>query len=462
MSKSVIFFAQSEFFKDPRVLKESESLKRSGYDVDVVCYQYRFDEYPDSYNGVNIHRIERNSKYDDSIIETIVRALFFISYKFPINAPYKISNFINNRYYFLKRIQFYISYIIKKILFMKLEHRDRYLQYVDPIVYPNDFVTKVIKYLDFYSVFILSNIEMYVKTRNINCNIVHSTDLVTLFAGVLYKYTHKNCKLVYDSHELWIDSLFDCPNFIKKILFYYEMFLIHRTDLVFTVNESIADELLQRYGIKRPTVVLNCPNFEICENLKTDYTNVHVLYQGVFIKERGLENIISCMNHLPNNFHIFIRGFDGYTQSNDGWYIKELKKHALDCGVANKVTFLKPVDMKEMVKNINYFDIGIMPYQPTNANQRFASPNKTFEYMMGGLAIAVSNIPEQIRFVVGNGIGMSFNPDSPEDIANTLMFIARDVNRIEHMKKNALKFAKEKYNWGVQGDIFVKSYNKLF
>ena len=64
MAKKLLILTQSEYFRDPRVLKESISAINEGFEVDVACYQYTFDKcHPYEYYGVKIHRFESSKKH---------------------------------------------------------------------------------------------------------------------------------------------------------------------------------------------------------------------------------------------------------------------------------------------------------------------------------------------------------------------------------------------------------------
>ena len=94
---------------------------------------------------------------------------------------------------------------------------------------------QLVKYIEFLfkSLFIIKKIQP---------DICHGHDPNGLFVAFCSKYIVRS-KLIYDSHELWSDSIHLEGN--KKILYRFgrkiEKYLVNQTDAVITVNQSIAD-----------------------------------------------------------------------------------------------------------------------------------------------------------------------------------------------------------------------------
>lgn len=476
----VVFLAQSEYFRDPRVLKESVVLSEKGYDVDVFCYQYVFaNGLADNYNGVKLHRIFCAGIDKKTTIDVFMRFIYIIARCVEdsitiIKILPQHGGFSHCLEIFADRIKYYgvIGGLFANNVMKNASGGNIPVVYYDKLPLDrekyqlkNGCGTRVVNFsrnlVNSVFSYIIYNFDMFLKVKYIKADIYHATDLVTLLSGFLLKKFNGGI-LVYDTHELWIDSLEDYGTIIRKLLGIYERFLIHRVDAVITVNESIADELSRRYGISRPIVVLNCPVYESPRDIIRDTDEVKVLYQGVYIRDRGIEELLRSVKYLDTKCKLYLRGYDGYVPRGvDGEYMKFIKNIVIEEGVQERVVFLDPVDMIDMVRLSNGFDIGVTPYKPTNMNQLYASPNKTFEYMMAGLAVAVSNIPEQRRFVVDNWVGITFDPENPLDVASAINKIASDRDMMIIMKENALNCAKTKYNWNVQGEKIVETYKKL-
>jgi glycosyltransferase involved in cell wall biosynthesis len=93
----------------------------------------------------------------------------------------------------------------------------------------------------------------------------------------------------------------------------------------------------------------------------------------------------------------------------------------------------------------------VVPYRPTTLNNRLCLPNKVFEYLQAGLALAVSTLPELRRLMNVTGAGELFDPDSPEDIARAINALTRDAGRLQAIKARA-RAAGARFTWEAQGE----------
>jgi glycosyltransferase involved in cell wall biosynthesis len=179
------------------------------------------------------------------------------------------------------------------------------------------------------------------------------------------------------------------------------------------------------------------------------HDGVRAIYQGRYYIQRGLEHTISEISKIPD-VTLYMRGIDSYGP--DQPYLAKLKQ------LADNVVFLDPVPMHELVSALSEFDIGLMPYEGTNFNNINASPNKTFEYMMAGLAVVSSELPVQREILNECGSGLTYRHEIEGDIAHA---IRETIRNLETHKSNAKRCAKNKYNWNTQGGKLIDIYNRV-
>lgn len=288
-------------------------------------------------------------------------------------------------------------------------------------------------------------------------DIYHAFDLKTLPLAYFVSRINRS-KLVYDSRELYVESMRDkeLPDSYKKIMMGVESFLIRRVDGVIVVSDSIADILVQRYGVKRPTVIFNCPPY--IEYRKTtiirDLIGIEddkriVLYQGLISSGRGLENLVAASRFLDNAVVVLIGG---------GGLKEELAKKVKDERLEDKVKFIDAVPYKELLNYTMSADLGVHPIQNTCLNHYYCAPNKLFEYLMAGLPVAISNFPDMQKIVENEGVGAAFDPDDPKDIARVVNSIMNDEEKYNRMRENALRVARESYNWEKESQKMMKIY----
>jgi len=292
-------------------------------------------------------------------------------------------------------------------------------------------------------------------------DIYHAHDLGTLL--FCYIAARKNkAKLVYDSHELYMDTegMSEVPLLKKIYLKLLERFVSKRCNAVITVNESIAKELAKRYKIKKPYVVMNCALKEEVEKtdflkggLKLPLDQKIALYHGYFQEKRGIEKLIEAAEFLPEKIVIVFMG-EGRLKNKMEDSIKEL-------GVEKKVKFFPMVPVDKVVLYVSSADLGIIPYERTCLNHYYATPNKLFECLAAGVPIACSNFPEMKKIVWEFNIGEVFNPEDPREIASSINQVLGNGSRLEEIKANVKRAFEGKYNWGRQEKILLKVYRKL-
>jgi glycosyltransferase involved in cell wall biosynthesis len=281
-----------------------------------------------------------------------------------------------------------------------------------------------------------------------NAHVYCSNDFDTLLIGVLSARFDR--KLVYDSHELWTDMLIGVPPFFKSVLRQVEKRLIKRANVVATVNEFIARELRSRYSLHRPVqVVYNYPNLPVTKTqMRTPHTMKRVLYQGRYSPERGLENLVRASEYLLPDIELVFRGYDEIEKN-----LRELASGRMN------VRFEKPVEMHRLVQAAQTADVGVVSYMPTNLCNYLASPNKLFEYIRAGLAVAASDMPFLRKIVLRDDIGVLFDPRNPRSIADALNLVTRPAT-LERCRNNAASVAC-KYTWQSESEKLVQLYEDL-
>jgi len=295
------------------------------------------------------------------------------------------------------------------------------------------------------------------KAIEFNPQIVHCNDLDSLWAGYLVKQK-TGAKLVFDAHEFWLDMGLKIP---KPFILAYklsEKYLLGKIDAYVTVNQPILEKTESYYHHKFTVpaeVVYNCPYYEKINFKKPDQRKIEILYQGRYARNRGLEQLAEAARYLHDNAEIGFRGVKDVEIEEDLLKIAKMNK------VQNKIKILKEVPMNEMVKAAKFADIGVIPYVPVHIDNQLASPNKLFEYMMAGLALAVSDLPVLRHFVKKYKNGVLFNPRDPKSIAKALNYLISHPRELAQMEKNSLEAAKE-MNWEKEQEKLVKIYEEIF
>lgn len=282
----------------------------------------------------------------------------------------------------------------------------------------------------------------------------HAHDLDTLEAAASAA-ERTGARLVYDAHELWTEQHYFGSQEEIDDWTSLEARLAPRADAVVTVNASIAAELERRYGLRDVLPLLNCPRLvtpgpERRGRLRELSGGRPVaLFQGGYMADRGLEEVVVAAG-LQDRVVVALRGYGDLEPA-----LRELAARHGD-----RVLFLPPVPAHEMVEGSAEADIGLIPYLPTCLNNYLCTPNKLFEYMMAGVAVAGADVPELRRFIAGEGLGALFDPRSPRAVASALEALA-GPERLRECAVRSRRAAEERYHWELEGRKLVDLYARL-
>lgn len=294
--------------------------------------------------------------------------------------------------------------------------------------------------------FTIHQIDLFIRTKKYRPDIMHANDLNTLLTGVLHKWFNKS-KLIYDSHELWVDMMYTGYPHIRKILILYEQFLIGCVDEVITVNDLIANEFARRYDIKYPTVVMNVPYFTEVSHIP--HNGIRVIYQGRYEANRHLEDVVRGAQHFYPGITLTMRGFGDH------------ERVLRECVVSNNVEFIPPVEMEDLVQSLVGFDIGVATGASSQGkNGEFASPNKLFEYMMAGCAVVGNDSSFIVKTLKESGSGFTFKSGSPESFAGCVNTIVHCSGLLDRMKLHGKDYVRKRYCWEIEQKKLLSVYRK--
>jgi len=292
-------------------------------------------------------------------------------------------------------------------------------------------------------------------------DVYHAHDLMTLPVAWLLKIITRG-KLVYDCHELWLDRnrLPKRSKFNRFLVNRIESFLIRRADLTITVNESISRVLGERYRISPPIVIMNAPYYHpvnrstiLRDNIEIPGEDKIILYIGAITFGRGLEELVQSLKYI-NSCSLVLMGYG------DADYTAGLKNLIKYEGLVSKIHFFGPVPHDEVTKYAASADLGVAPIKNVCLSYYYCSPNKVFECVAAGLPVAGSDFPELKRIIEGHRLGVTFDPESPQDIARAINFILSDKDMYDKMSINASEASKV-FNWQIESQKLIAAYKEL-
>lgn len=259
--------------------------------------------------------------------------------------------------------------------------------------------------------------------------------------------------LVYDSHEFATEEYaeqLDWRLFQRPVVRTIEARFIKQAAVVTAVSQGIADELSRMYRLNVPVFASrNMPPYEAC-NFRSVGKQIKVLYHGVVKPGRGLHETLESVPMWRSDFVLTIRG-----PATPPDYMDSLIRKAEELGISDRVTFEAPIPTSQLVRAAADHDIGFLALPGHSQHNEYALPNKVFEYMMGGLALILSDLTEMRRIIETYRTGVLLNSLTPEAIAATLNAITRE--EINAYKRASLEAAKE-LHWDRDAERTMDAY----
>ena len=121
--------------------------------------------------------------------------------------------------------------------------------------------------------------------------------------------------------------------------------------------------------------------------------------------------------------------------------------------------FHEPVATRDIAAEINKYDIGIYPLKPHSANEKYALPNKFFEFIQARLAIVIGPSSEMQNILKMYELGEVSVDYSPEAIAEVIANLT--VGSIKKYKQNSDRAAKA-LSFDSQAPLLLGKVRELF
>lgn len=284
----------------------------------------------------------------------------------------------------------------------------------------------------------------------------HAHDLDTLLPASIASRLRRR-PLVYDSHELFTETHFLIGREKeRKIWSRLEKGLIGGTRRTIAVSDPTADELARRYGIERPLVLRNCPGYHPLP-LRTGPSRrgrsgrAPPPLPGDMQEGRGLEALVGAMKDVPRG-RLLLLG--------DGEMREELSDLVGLLGLESRVSLLPAVPIEELPPRTAAATLGFILYSAASLNFLFALPNKFFEYLMAGVPVIASPLPEIVKLVRKHDVGRIVDPVTPENVAKVVRDLLERPEEIARLRKNCLEAAKN-LHWGIEERKLLDLYESL-
>lgn len=215
-----------------------------------------------------------------------------------------------------------------------------------------------------------------------------------------------------------------------------------------TVCQSIADEYLREFGLPFE-VIRNAPDFVELEPSPTLDERIRLIHHGAAIRGRHLELMAELMRKLPERFELTMM-----LVPSDKAYFEELQEL---CSQIPRIRFVPPVPMPQIAREINRYDLGVFLLPENSFNNRYALPNKFFEFIQARLGIICSPSPEMSHLVRKYEMGLAMPSLRIDQMVRAISSLT--VSDVRRFKANSHQNAWS-LSYDAQKDKFLSLFQK--
>jgi len=264
-------------------------------------------------------------------------------------------------------------------------------------------------------------------------------------------------KLIYDSRELYTElPAFHDKTFFKWIVRCIEKWCVQKAHSVTTTGSLDARYLFQLYGIQNTVLLRNLPcrqgvsgAVDYATRFPCSVSGKLLVYQGILVPGRGIETAFRVLQQLPSA---------GLVLLGDGDFNVYYRKMSDSLGIRDRVCFAGKIPQETLLRHTAGTDIGLSLIDNVCDNNFLALPNKLFEYIMAGLPVVVTDLPQMKAVVEQYRVGAVVPVGDADAVVDVLQRWDSHPSEFNALRENCRK-ASRILNWETE---FENVYEHLF
>lgn len=322
------------------------------------------------------------------------------------------------------------------------------------------FARRVLDYMSYMLMATLASLFV----RRVDIVVATSPQFFTACAGFAVG-TFKRVPWVFELRDIWPESIKAVGAMQEsaaiRLLERVELFLYRKASRIVSVTESFRRTLGARgIDVGKIDVITNGVDIgRFSPRPKDAALEVELALRGCFVAgyvgthgmAHALETLLLAAQRLQNmpgaeRIRIVLLG--------DGAKKAELKAQAQSMGLHN-VLFLDSVGKDQVARYWSLLDVSIIHLRATELFTTVI-PSKLFECMGMGLPVLHGVRGESADIVLREGVGLPFEPENDEQLAQLLVDFARDSTRLQDYRRRCLEAA-GRYDRGALAGRMLKT-----
>lgn len=242
----------------------------------------------------------------------------------------------------------------------------------------------------------------------------------------------------------------------QRCVEFLEQTYLPRCDYLTAASDGIGLAYALKYGLPRPTTILNV--FPL-GNTESDVTVARqpsppfklYWYSQVIGPGRGLETAVEALPLLAAPCELHLRG----TAQPD--YVAQLQERAAELEVAGRLFLHPPCPPDDLVREAARYDIGLALENAVELNRLICVTNKIFTYLNAGLAVVASDTPGQAGIMAQiPQAGAVCRMNDAQSLAAAVNGLVAAPGKLAEARRAARRAAEERFCWEREAEKLVE------
>jgi glycosyltransferase involved in cell wall biosynthesis len=236
------------------------------------------------------------------------------------------------------------------------------------------------------------------------------------------------------------------------IMSWFEDMSFRRCRHLIAVTPEIKEALIAGLGLEpgKITVIPNGANIDLFKPMDSKLAKKRIgltelsrliVFVGHLIAWQGVEYLIRSIPRVVRDCPdamVLIVG--------EGLIKERLVKLTEQIGISDRVIFTGMIPYDKVPLYINACDVCAAPFIKERNERSGMSPLKIYEYAACGKVIVASQLPG-LEFIEQHKLGILVEPDSPQELAASIIKLLREPKLRRKMGENGRKYVVENHSW---------------
>ena len=288
----------------------------------------------------------------------------------------------------------------------------------------------------------------YALTLKADVVIASSGPITVGLPGLLAHYI-RGRKLVFETRDLWPEGAIELGiiknPILKKLSYWFEKQCYKASSYIVTLSPGMTKDIRRRFGMNRIDDVTNAANISLFSTpLPFPDGNIEPYSYAIYTGNIGMVNNSYWLFEAAKALRAFGRSDITILLIGEGQQREELVQKAREEGLQNFVR-LDLMPKSKLVGYIQHALVSLVPLKGTPVLDT-SSPNKFFESLAAGVPVIQNTQGWMKDFLEEYKVGLTLDPNDPEQLAKTLIWMKDNPAAVEDMKHRALEVAKSHFD----------------